>query len=68
MTNAKHAHAKRALWNKRLRATRVDKAHSVRSADAGSSWGEFIPPHPPRTLRVRMFCVRQYKKPVKLHA
>ena len=37
----------------------VDKAHFVRSADAGSSWGEFIPPHPPRTLRVRMFCIRK---------
>ncbi len=28
--------ASRALWYKRLRAARVDKAHCVRSADAGS--------------------------------
>ncbi len=46
-----------ALLNKRLRALRVEKRAYARSADAGSSWGEFIPPHPPRTLRVRMFCV-----------
>ena len=36
-----------ALLNKRLRAPRVDKAHCVRSADAGSFAGELRPPTPP---------------------
>ncbi len=53
----------RALVQEATRYARR-KAHCVRSADAGSSWGEFIPPHPPRTLRVRMFCIRKnYPRP-----
>ena len=30
-----------------LRIGKVEKRASARSADAGSSWGNFVPPHPP---------------------
>ena len=57
--------AKRAWGQEATRYARR-KAHCVRSADAGSSWGEFIPPHPPRTLRVRMFTLVNTKSPCLL--
>ena len=61
------ARLRRALLNKRLRATRVDKAHFVRSADAGSSWGVGNPPHPHARKRAFVYASKRESRFLGLH-